>query len=53
MAITECSVCGRKEDSRSMGACTSCGSPICRECAKNKYDLCTDCTDGSDSYDGR
>ena len=41
--MTECVLCGKRGDPRSMHVCSLCGQPLCDECAQRNSGLCDDC----------
>ena len=41
--MTECSMCGKRGDARSMRSCGLCGAPICDDCAERGAGLCDLC----------
>lgn len=51
MAVTECALCGRAADSRSMRGCEECSAPLCSECALSNHNRCQECTDDLADYD--
>ncbi len=53
MSVTECALCGRTGDSRSMLSCEYCHSPLCDECARLNHNRCDECADETSMYDGR
>lgn len=43
MPITECSVCGKPGNTRTMKGCRECASPICERCARETNYICFRC----------